>query len=293
MKLDGEFVKKLERLNVLAKRVAWASGEGERIGRAKGASLEFADHRSYTPGDDIRYIDWNIFARRDQLFIKEFFAEESVHVAVAFDSSRSMGCGSPSKLECAKLIAAALSYIGLSNFDTVSLYSFADGMTTHRQFVRGKRMIFEFLKDIDGVPPAGETDLRRAFETPPRTIKGKSVLFIVSDLFDRDDWRAGLSRLAVQSYQVNLIHVLSRDDIEPAGRGRLLLTDAENGERERIELTSRSAKAYRKALDRFLADIESFAMEKEFQYVRTVSSDPIEKIVAEIARKGLILGRRS
>ena len=124
MAFDPNFVRTLEALRLLTRRIRPGDNRGDRISSRKGSSIEFSEHRAYTPGDEIRYIDWNIYARHNNLFIKEFSAEENLHVTLLLDSSASMGIGSPSKFEATREVVAALAYIGLSHFDSVSLYSF-------------------------------------------------------------------------------------------------------------------------------------------------------------------------
>src|SRR5215831_7804015 len=120
MAFDAKFLKTLEALNLLARRTLTGDDRADRLTPRKGASLEFNDYRRYAPGDEIRYIDWNVYARHGSLFVKEFTAEENVHVSLLLDASGSMSFGRPSKFEAARELAAALGYIGLANFDTVS-----------------------------------------------------------------------------------------------------------------------------------------------------------------------------
>src|SRR5882672_11238373 len=123
MPFDARFLQTLEALNLLARRTLVGDDRAERLTPRKGASLEFAEYRRYTPGDEIKYIDWNVYARHGTLFVKEFTAEENVHVSLVVDVSVSMTFGTPPKLEAARELAAALGYIGLANFDSVSAYA--------------------------------------------------------------------------------------------------------------------------------------------------------------------------
>src|SRR6478672_4140076 len=119
--LAPEFFSKLEQLELVAKRLLMGRFKGDRLSKRKGTSVEFADHRHYVVGDDFRFLDWNLFARLDRLFIKLYQEEEDLQINVLIDLSRSMDFGTPTKLHYAKQIAAALAYIGLVNMDRVNL----------------------------------------------------------------------------------------------------------------------------------------------------------------------------
>ena len=114
---DTDFLRKLERLHLVAKRLSWAGAKGEHAVSRKGFSLEFSDYRRYQRGDDLRYVDWNIYRRLDRLLLKVFTAEEEMNIYLLVDTSRSMAEGAPAKLDYAKKVAAALGYIGLKNLD--------------------------------------------------------------------------------------------------------------------------------------------------------------------------------
>ena len=149
MPFDAAVLRSLESLNLHARRVLAADDRAERLTPRKGASLEFVDYRRYTPGDEIRYIDWNVYARHGTLFIKEFAAEENVHVSILLDVSSSMSFGG--KFRAAQELAAALGYVGLSNYDSVSLYAFGSEARPLKTFLRGKGALFELLPAIDAL----------------------------------------------------------------------------------------------------------------------------------------------
>src|ERR1041384_2376409 len=121
---DAEFLKRLERLHLVAKRLSWTGAKGEHAASRKGFSLEFSDYRRYQHGDDLRYVDWNIYRRLERLLLKVFTAEEEMNIYLLVDTSRSMAEGAPAKIEYAKKIAAALGYIGLKNLDRVGAAAF-------------------------------------------------------------------------------------------------------------------------------------------------------------------------
>src|SRR4028119_1493171 len=144
--LEPDFLRKLEHLSIISKKVFSGQLKGERRSTRRGTSVEFADFRNYTLGDDLRYIDWNTFARLEKLFLKLFVEEEDLHVYTLLDGSQSMAYGSPSKFDYGKRIAAALGYIGISNFDRVGATVFAERMRDHLPPVRGKQQVFPFFQ---------------------------------------------------------------------------------------------------------------------------------------------------
>src|SRR5438093_3089938 len=122
--LTPELLRRLEQFQLLAARRTKSSAKGERRSRARGQSVEFADHRTYTPGDDFRYLDWNLFGRLDRLFLKLYEEERELPVTIFLDASESMTFGSPRKFDFARQIAAAIGYVALCGFDRVSVIAF-------------------------------------------------------------------------------------------------------------------------------------------------------------------------
>src|SRR5687768_2320494 len=125
---DADFLKRLERLHLVAKRLDWAGAGGEHAASRKGYSLEFSDYRRYQRGDDLRYVDWNIYRRLDRLVLKVFTAEEELNIYLLVDTSASMA--SATKIDYAKKVAAALGYIGLKNLDRVGGAAFSSTLQT-------------------------------------------------------------------------------------------------------------------------------------------------------------------
>jgi uncharacterized protein (DUF58 family) len=286
---DPGFIRTLEALNLLAKRLLAGEERAERQTPRRGASIEFADYRRYAPGDEIRYIDWNVYARHGTLFVKEFTAEEDVHVALLVDTSRSMAFAG--KLAAAKELAAALGYIGLVNFDTVSLYGFADALRPVKKLLRGKGTIFELLGAIDGLDAAGASDWRGALAAPIARLKGRSLVFILTDFYDAGYAEAVRSLLA-QRHQVNLIHLVTRQEIEPVERGRTLLVDLETGRERDLTLTPGVLDQYRRRLMAYCGEIEAFATRHETYYARIRADEPLEQRVRDLLRRGGILELR-
>src|SRR5438132_6434295 len=159
---DSDFLKKLEYLSLISKRVFRGSLMAQRRTMQLGTGIEFADHREYTPGDDFRYIDWNLFARLDELLLKRFQEEEDLHVYFLLDASRSMAFGDPPKFDFARQVAAALAYIALADLDRIAVVAFADDIVADFPLTRGKGRILALLKFLEDLRAQGtDTDLPR------------------------------------------------------------------------------------------------------------------------------------
>src|SRR5439155_10370459 len=163
--LDGRFLAKLEQLELVSRKIFLGLMKGERRSKRKGQSVEFADYRNYVKGDDLRFLDWNLYARLDRLFIRLFMEEEDLHLYVLVDNSLSMDFGNPSKLHYARQVAAALGFIGLVNLDRVVVQAFNDQIVQSLPPVRGRRSMWRLMEFLQGIEAAGPSDLTRSLKT--------------------------------------------------------------------------------------------------------------------------------
>src|SRR2546426_1264682 len=143
--LDPQFLHRLEQLELVSRKIFLGLMKGERKSKRKGQSVEFADYRNYVIGDDLRHLDWNLYARLDKLFIRLFQEEEDLHFYVLIDNSLSMDFGTPTKLHYARQVAAALGFIGLVNMDRVVIEVFNDGIAQTMPAMRGRRSLWRVL----------------------------------------------------------------------------------------------------------------------------------------------------
>lgn len=282
--LNTDFLQRLERLNIMAKRFLSARGVGKRESRNKGASLEFREYRHYVRGDELRYLDWNVYARHESLFVKEFTAEESVHVAVLLDQSASMA----SKFDMAKTLALALSYIALANFDSVSLWRFSSQISSVRSFLVGKTRIHELMAAVEGLRADGPSDFAKAFEHPLPRLKGRSVAIVISDFYDIEGYARAMLGLLSQKVQVDMIQVLTRDEVDPKVDGRLRMRDAETGRERDIYVSPKALEAYRERYRAFLEELDSFARAREIRTLRVFTDELLESVIARAAQGGFL-----
>ena len=287
--LDTKFLKQIARLQIRSENVFRGKFKGERRSLNRGASVEFADYRTYELGDDLRHIDWNVYARLDRLFLKLFNAEEDLPIHILIDNSTSMDFGQPTKLETAKRIAAALSYIGLISFDRVSVYTFSDQLKPIASLVYGKSQFPKLSQAIEGITDGGQTHLTRCLQRFVTEIKGTGVGIIISDFWDMDGYERGVKQLLSRSFDLTLIHLLSDEEIQPRLSGELQLADAETGQSKEITVNEGALAGYTERLNAFCENLKRYCLNRGVTYIRMNQQTPIEQfILHDLRRRGFI-----
>jgi uncharacterized protein (DUF58 family) len=287
--LDEDFLRKLERLKLLAGRVIKGPQKGEHGSWRSGTSLEFQDYRKYQVGDDFRYVDWNVYGRLDKLFLKLFHSEEDLRVHILLDVSRSMAYGQPSKTLVAKQIAAALSYIAIANLDHVALVSFADSIVTSLGSQRGKKAYHSILRYLRDLKPKGETRLNASLTDFASTCTRPGLAVIISDLLDTQGLEKGLEALMQRKFKTTLIQVLDHEELFPSLDGYLILKEMETGETKRITLSDDLRSLYREKMEQFLQEIREFCLRKGIGYYLLDTSIPFEDFLFDYLAKGTLM----
>ena len=283
---DEQFLKKLEYLFIVSKKVFQGRIRAERRSRKVGSGIEFADHREYAPGDDLRYLDWNLFGRQDKLQIRLFEEQEDLYIYVLIDGSLSMTLGNPQKLAYAKKVAAALAYIGLSNLDRVALFSFSGGLSDHLAPSRGKGQIFKIFDFLGGFAGGGATDLGMSLKTFVHQHKRRGLAVVISDLYDPKGYVEGLNYLRFNKFQPFVVHLYDEAELKPNLRGDLTLIDVETQELREVTVSPRLLDAYRKAHADWCTEIENFCKKGQVSYFRTPVQQPFEELILRIFRSG-------
>ncbi len=287
--LDPELIARLERLEIVSKKIFVGKTKGERRSKRKGQSVEFADFRPYSIGDDLRFLDWNLFARLDRLFLRLFYEEEDLHVHILLDHSLSMNYGNPSKLHYAKQVAAALGFIGLINMDRVTLSCFHETLTQSSGALRGRRSFFKLLQFLEGVQPSGESNLTQALKTFSMKTKSQGVTLVISDFMDKGGYEEGLRYLLARNMDIYVIQVLSKEEIEPNLVGDLRLTDMEDGDETEITISAPLLKRYKETLNQFRGKLSEFCSRRGISYLFTNNQVSFEKLVLSyLMRRGLL-----
>jgi len=282
---DTDFLRKLERLHLIAKRLSWAGAKGEHAVSRKGFSLEFSDYRRYQRGDDLRYIDWNVYRRLERLLLKVFTAEEEMNIYLLVDTSRSMAEGKPAKIEYAKKIAAALGYIGLKNLDRVGGASFSTQIAQPLTLGRGRKQVLSLFRFLGKLSAGGQTNLRAAIHSFTNLFPHPGFVVIVSDLFDETGWRAALEELTAKRYQILVIHIVDTEETQPQAWGDVALIDVEAGRERKFFLDADLVRRFQTEMERYFNEIETVCARRRIDYLRTTTQVPFDEFVLQTLRQ--------
>ena len=286
---DEGFLRQLERLGVLMKQPVRGGLKGGRRSVKRGQSVEFADYRDYALGDDLRQLDWNVFARLEKLFVKLFIEEEDVTITFLIDASPSMAFGRPQKLLFAKRAAAALGYIALAGEDRVVVTALT-GRTTRRQGgLRGSGRVLRLLANLSSIQPAeGPTDLLASARHAAAMLSGRGVLVLISDLLDPQADRV-IRELAATGSELIVLHALSPDELDPVIEGDLRLVDSETGDGIDVTVDLATLDDYKARLAAWQAGLEDLAQKRRASYVPVSTDVPLADLVfAELRRRRVV-----
>jgi uncharacterized protein (DUF58 family) len=287
MIFDERTIRKLNHLTLVASQVRAGILKGERRSTKRGSSVEFADYRDYSPGDDLRRLDWNVYARLDRPFIKLFEEEEDLAVHILVDTSRSMDWGAEEqhKLQYALRLAAALGSIALSNGDRLTVATLPAGSSLP-QFgpARGPGHLLQLLKFLEGQQAAGLTDLDRSLRNYALSARRPGLAFILSDLFSPNGYVSGLASLQSRGYEAVLIHILASDEIDPPLAGDLRLLDMETGQAQEVSLDAGLRDRYRRRLQAWRVEIQAASSQRGVRYLGLNTAVPWEKVVLQEMR---------
>ena len=286
--LSSEFLTQLDRLALISRRAFRGRARGERKSQRKGMSVEFSDYRQYGVGDDLRYVDWNIYGRLDRLYLKLFVDEEDLCLHLLLDGSNSMSFGEPSKLRYAARLAAALGFVGLVNLERVGVAVVRDRMAEGWSPTRGRGQFLSLLDFAGRLRAGGPTGLSEGLAAYALRSREAGVAVLISDLLDPAGYERGLKALLERRFDVHVIHVLAPEEVDPILAGDLRLTDAETGEVRDLTMDGEAMGDYRQRLGEFLARAESFCRAHEITYHRVTTDTPVEQMVLR-QLKGLLL----
>ena len=290
--LDPEFLRKLEQLELVSRKIFVGRMKGERKSKRRGSSVEFADHRNYSVGDDLRHIDWNVYGRLDKLFLKLFLEEEDLHVYTLLDTSLSMDFGEPTKLHYGKQVAAALSFIGLVNHDRVVLDTF--GATNAAGWgglsgIRGRSQMYRVVQYLDGLQATGAGDLTAAAKAFAIKHTGKGIVVVVSDFLDKRGYQDALRYLLARNMDIYVVHVLAQEEVNPELVGDLKLVDAEDDDFAEISVSAPLLKRYKENLNAFVGGLKDWCTKRGITYIFTTNHNPFDKLILNYLReRGLV-----
>ena len=288
--LDPTFMARLDQLDVMSRKMLAGKMKGERRSKRRGQSVEFADYRNYTIGDDLRFIDWNIYARLDKLFLKLFLEEEDLSLYVLLDVSKSCDFGEPSKARYMKQVAAALGYIGLVNYNRVSVIAMADGVVAETGAIRGRRRVAQMLDFISKLQPTGASHMAEACKRFALAHRHKGVCVVLSDFFDKGGYENGLRYVAGGKYDLFAVQCLAPQEIEPDLQGDLKLRDMEDDDMAEVSITQPLIKQYKANLNAYCLGLKDYVTRRGGTYLFTSTAVPFDTLVLNYLRERGLLG---
>lgn len=285
-------LRKLNQLTLVASRVRAGAVKGERRSSRRGSSVEFADYRNYAPGDDLRRLDWNIYARLERPFIKLFEEEEDLAVYILLDGSRSMdwGDGDLHKFQYAQRLAAGLGAIALASGDSISVGFLQNGRVS-AEFgpTRGQVALPRLFSFLEQLQPGGVTDLNASLRQYALKPRRPGLVILISDLLDAGGYQSGLRPMQGRGHDAALIHVLSPDELDPPFSGDLQLVDIESEQTQDISLDSGLLTLFRERAQAWLHETQAECRKQSVRYLGLTTSEPWDQaLLLEMRRAGIV-----
>lgn len=287
--LSPELLARLEKMELISRKIFRGRMKGERRSPRKGQSVEFADFRNYVPGDDLRFVDWNSYARLERLFLKLFLEEEDLHFYALIDASMSMDFGDPTKLHYAGQLAAALGFIGLIRGDRVKIETLGQPLGRGSSSFRGRQSVWRMLDHIEAIRPGETTSLTAGVKNFCLRNSGKGIVVLISDLMDKSGYESALRYLISQDMDTYVVHLLSAEEIEPELQGDLRLVDCEDGDAAEISVSGPLLRRYKETLAAFVDGARDFCTRRGMVYLLARNEVPVEDLVGGYLRtRGLV-----
>jgi uncharacterized protein (DUF58 family) len=285
--ITKELLTRLETLQIPSRRRSRHPYRGEKASQRKGSSLEFSEYREYLQGDDIRSVDWNVYARTEHLFLKLFFEEESRPVYFAVDASKSMNFGSPSKLAYALAVAASLAYVCLNHYDRPQLL-LLQGSGFRKISFRAMSQFFQVLQHLQRIESEGETHLNAVLKKISLAGMKRGIVFLLSDFFSPDGF-AGMKHLTAAGNEVHCLQILSDEEIDPDFRGDLKMIDSETLGNSEVSISPTVIKRYKTRLKTLQQQLQKTAHHSFASFSVIKTSRPLDDLLLrDFKQQGLL-----
>lgn len=262
----ADYMAKLDALSISINSKIQSGYSGIRKSNAKGNSIEFSDFRSYIAGDDIKRIDWNSYARLDKLFIKLYMEEKQANVNIFIDTSKSMDFGHVSKAFFSKVLAASISYISLKNMDNVNIFACSNKIESVKNNISSKNRFSEIISFLDNLPFDGKTKLNNAIEDAKKNNLKRGLSIILSDFFSEGGYENAIKILQYMKQDIILVHVLSKEEIQPELTDAVRLIDIETGETKDLIINKKVLDNYNTVLKNFKTKLNNFCTKRGIMY---------------------------
>lgn len=285
MLFPPDFLTRLEYLSIMSKRVFRGSLLAQRRTMQMGAGIEFSDHREYAYGDDLRYLDWNIYARHGDLLLKRFQEDQDLHVYLLLDCSRSMAFGQPAKFDLARHLVAALAYIALADLDRIAVVAYADGIIAEFPMTRGKARILPLMRFLESMPTSGEdTNLGRTVQGLLHRGSRGGLGVIVSDLFDEHGFQIGLDQLRYRRFDAHVLQLHDPLEADPNLLGDVELEDIESNSVRKVTVTEKNLRDYKQRFQQHQQAVRDYCTNYGLGCTQTPSIVPFDELVMSMMR---------
>jgi uncharacterized protein (DUF58 family) len=287
--LTPELLRRLEQFQLLAARRAKSSAKGERRSKARGQSVEFADHRNYVAGDDFRYLDWNLYGRLEKLFLKLYEEERELPVRIFLDASESMAFGTPRKFDFARQIAAAVGYVALCGFDRVTVFAFPDNPDDAvsrgaLRAVRGRKSALTYFQNLSKLTAKGAASFNESLRRGAIQARQAGVAIVLSDFLDPAGYESGLTALIGRGFHVNAVQILSPEELNPSTFGDLRLIDSETGGMQEVTFGKYRLKAYQQTVQNFSQRLREYCQGRGVSFFNVSSDASLEQLLLKQLR---------
>jgi uncharacterized protein (DUF58 family) len=280
---DSAFLKKLEYLSLVSRRIFPGQLLANRRARQLGSGIVFADHRNYHFGDDLRYLDWNVYARFGSELIRRFEEEKDLHIYFLLDCSKSMAAGSPNKFDYARHVTAALAYIALADLDRVCIAAFADKLYQIFPMIRGKQHILNVLRFLESLETVGSTtDLKTSMNEFVQRKQHNGLVVVIGDFFDPNGFRTGLDTLRYRNYEPHIIQIHDQREAEPALLGDMELRDVETGGNHEVTISESMIRLYKQKFASFLDEIRRYSIDNGLNCMISTTAVPFDEMILQM-----------
>lgn len=289
MLFPPDFLTKLEYLSIMSKRVFRGSLLAQRRTMQLGSGIEFSDHREYATGDDLRYLDWNVYARHGDLLLKRFQEEQDLHVYLMIDCSRSMGFGSPPKFDLARQLTAALAYIALADLDRIAVVAYANDIISEFPVTRGKARILALMKYLESLSTVGtDTNLSKAVQGLLHRGTRNGLVVVLSDLFDQNGFSRGFDQMRSRRFEAHVLQLHDPKEADPKLLGDAELEDVENGSIRMVTINERMLRRYKQLFTDHQTSVRDYCRRYGLSCTQSPSIVPFDQLMMTMMRSAAI-----
>jgi uncharacterized protein (DUF58 family) len=273
----------------MSKRVFRGSLLAQRRTMQLGSGIEFSDHREYATGDDLRYLDWNVYARHGDLLLKRFQEEQDLHVYLLVDCSRSMGFGDPPKFDLARQLTAALAYIALADLDRIAVVAYANDIISEFPVTRGKARILALMKYLESLSTVGtDTNLSKAVQGLLHRGTRNGLVVVLSDLFDQNGFARGFDQLRSRRFEAHVLQLHDPKEADPKLLGDAELEDVENGSIRMVTINERMLRRYKQLFTDHQTSVRDYCRRYGLSCTQSPSIVPFDELVMTMMRSAAI-----